>query len=117
MEKKYFEIHCLKGVRSFSGLYFLAFALSTERCGVSFRMQENMDQKNSEYGHFLRGNNVISEILVLERKKYTFLVYYLSSGLNKVMIKYRSFNYGILPKSKNAVILRYFIFEPSFKLR
>ena len=83
----------------------------------SFRMQENMDQKNSEYGHFLRGNNVISEILVLERKKYTFLVYYLSSGLNKVMMKYRSFNYGILPKSKNAVILRYFIFEPSFKLR
>ena len=38
MKKKYFEIYCLKGVRSFSGLYFLTFALSTERCAVSLRI-------------------------------------------------------------------------------
>ena len=38
--KKYIT-HCMKSVhiRSFSGLYFLKFGL-------------NMDQKNSEYGHF-----------------------------------------------------------------
>ena len=52
--------HCVKGVliRSFSGLYFLAFGLNTERCGVSLsysvQIWKNTDQKNSEYGHFPR---------------------------------------------------------------
>ena len=52
-------IHCLKSVciRTYSGSYFPAFYLNTERCGVSLRIQsqvmENTDQKNSEYKHFL----------------------------------------------------------------
>ena len=46
------SLHCVKivGIRSYSGLHFSAFGLNTER----FRMPENADQKNSEYGHFLR---------------------------------------------------------------
>ena len=34
-------LHCVKSVRisSFSGLYFPAFGLNTERCGVSLRFQ------------------------------------------------------------------------------
>ena len=36
----------------FSGLYFPAFGLNTERYGVW--MRENMDQNNSEYWHFSR---------------------------------------------------------------
>ena len=40
-------------IRSFSGPYFPAFELNTERY-YSVRMRENTDQKNSEYGHFLR---------------------------------------------------------------
>ena len=37
----------------FSGPYFPAFGLNMERYLI-FRMWENADQKNSEYGHFLR---------------------------------------------------------------
>ena len=47
--------HCVKNVdiRSFSGLYFPAFGILTERYSpYSVRVRENMDQKNSEYGHF-----------------------------------------------------------------
>ena len=49
--------YCVKSVRiwSYSGPYFPAFGLNTERgaeCGV--RMRENTDQNNSEYGHSLR---------------------------------------------------------------
>ena len=42
------NIHCVKSVRirSFSGPYFFAF-----------RMRENTDQKNSEYGHFSRSDS------------------------------------------------------------
>ena len=50
-----------KVIRSFSGSYFPAFGLNMERYGeirtifpYSVRMWENTDQKNSEYGHFLR---------------------------------------------------------------
>ena len=45
-------------IQSFSGPYFSAFGLNTERYGVrsifphSVKMRENTDQKNSEYGHF-----------------------------------------------------------------
>ena len=44
--------HCVKRarLRSFSGPYFPAFVLNTERCGFSVRSQENTNQKNSEYG-------------------------------------------------------------------
>ena len=47
------QAHCLKSVRirQFSGPYFPAFGLNTE---YSVRMRENTEQKNSEYGHFLR---------------------------------------------------------------
>ena len=38
--------------RSFSGPYFLTFGLNTERYSV--QMRESKNQKNSEYGHFLR---------------------------------------------------------------
>ena len=52
-----FNLHCLKSVRirSFSGRYFSAFGLNAERHSISqysVRMRKNMDQKNSEYGHF-----------------------------------------------------------------
>ena len=36
----------------FSGPYFPAFGLNTERYLYSVRIRENADQKNSEYGHF-----------------------------------------------------------------
>ena len=54
----YCNIHCVKGVCIRS--YFLAFRLTTERYFVflySVRMQENMDQKNSEHKHFLRSDS------------------------------------------------------------
>ena len=45
-------------IQSFSGPYFPAFGLSMEIYRVNVRIQsklgENTDQKNSEYGHFLR---------------------------------------------------------------
>ena len=47
---------CVKSVRigSYSGPYFPAFGLNTERYSpYSVRMRENADQNNSEYGHFL----------------------------------------------------------------
>ena len=56
--------HCVKSVRiqSYSGPYFLAFGLNTERykesqrsiSPYSVRMRENTDQNNSEYEHFSR---------------------------------------------------------------
>ena len=47
--------HCVKCVhiRSYSGLYFPAFALNTE-IRYSVRMRESTYQNNSKYGHFLR---------------------------------------------------------------
>ena len=47
--------HCVKSVciRSFSGLYFIAFGLNTDKYGLySVRMREYTDQKNSKPGHF-----------------------------------------------------------------
>ena len=41
---------------SFSGSYFPAFGLNTEKYGVSLR--EDTDQKNSESGHFSRSANL-----------------------------------------------------------
>ena len=52
------RIHCVKSarIRSFFDPYFTAFGLNTERYLVTPRIQseceENMDQKNSEYGDF-----------------------------------------------------------------
>ena len=43
-------------IRSFSGHYFPAFGLNTERYSVW--MRENKDQKNFEYGHFSRSVKV-----------------------------------------------------------
>ena len=46
------RLHCVKSVRirRFSGPYFTAFGLNTERCISSYatRMRENKDQENSE---------------------------------------------------------------------
>ena len=50
--------HCVKivHIRSFSGRYFPAFGMNTDRysiCPYSVQIRENTDPKNSEYGHFL----------------------------------------------------------------
>ena len=52
--------HCVKSVRirNYSGPHFLKFGLNTERYSVSLRMWENVDQNNSEYGHFLRSDSI-----------------------------------------------------------
>ena len=48
--------HCISVcIRSYSGQDFPAFWLNTERYGVSsysVQMRENVDQNNSECGHF-----------------------------------------------------------------
>ena len=51
--------HCVKSfyIRNFSGPYFPAFGLNTPYLSVLIRMQENMDQKNSECGHFYAVHN------------------------------------------------------------
>ena len=48
--------HCVKSVRirCYSGPYFPAFGLNTERYG----MWENADQNNFKYGHFLRNAKI-----------------------------------------------------------
>ena len=48
--------HLVKSVRirSFSGPHFPVFGLNT----YLVRMRENVNQKNSEYGHFLRSVSV-----------------------------------------------------------
>ena len=46
----------------FSGPYFSAFGLNTEIRSIasySVQIRENTDQKNSEYGHFLRSEENI----------------------------------------------------------
>ena len=48
--------------RSFSGPYFPAFGLNTERCPYSVRMPENTDQKNFEYRHFSRSVGYVEAI-------------------------------------------------------
>ena len=54
-------IQCVKivRIRSYCGPHFPAFGLNTERYSVSSysaRMPENIDQNNSEYGHFSRSD-------------------------------------------------------------
>ena len=50
------SLHSVKSVRiwNFSSPYFSGFGLITERYPYSVRIRENMNQKNSEYGHFSR---------------------------------------------------------------
>ena len=52
--------HCVKSVRirNYSGPHFLKFGLNTERYSVSLQMWENVEQNNSEYGHFLRSGSI-----------------------------------------------------------
>ena len=49
------QIHCVKSVRirSYSGPY-------------SVKMRENTDQKNSEYGHFLRSIDKSKYLITLQ---------------------------------------------------
>ena len=53
--------HCVKSVRirSYSGPYFPALGLNTDRYEVcdDVRIRENTDQNNSEYKHFSRSDN------------------------------------------------------------
>ena len=64
--------YCVKSIRirSCSGLYFPAFG-NTERYSISpysVRMQENTDQKISEYGHFLCSGfhkNIFLELTII----------------------------------------------------
>ena len=71
-------IHCVKSVhiRSFSGPYFLAFGLNTEslhsKAPYSVRIQENTDQKNSEYRHFLHSDRFNSFMHNFEKYPNTF---------------------------------------------
>ena len=58
-----FEYHSKKPLREkcpyseFFGPFFPTFGLNKERYGVSLRVRENKDQKNSEYGHFSRSEH------------------------------------------------------------
>ena len=60
---RFLNAKCVKRVRieSFSGPYFPAFGLNTERyyvsLGIQFEFWESKDQKNSAYGHFLLSDN------------------------------------------------------------
>ena len=60
-------VHCVKSVRirSYCGPHFSAFGLNTERRSIfpySVRMQENVDQNTSEYGHFLGSDRGVARI-------------------------------------------------------
>ena len=54
-----YDSHYVKSVRirSYSGPHFPSFGLNTERYPYSVRIQENADQNNSEYGHFLSSDS------------------------------------------------------------
>ena len=56
----YYNNHCVKSGRisNFSDPYFPAFGPNTEIYGV----QENTDQKNSEYGQFSRSEHFVKII-------------------------------------------------------
>ena len=58
--KPEFYVKSVLCIRSYSGPFFPAFGLNTEISPHSVRMQENTDQNNSEYGHFLHSENVFS---------------------------------------------------------
>ena len=45
-------------IRSFSGPYFPALGLNTERYSISVQMREKTDQKSSEYRHFSRSEKI-----------------------------------------------------------
>ena len=63
MFDRFLNAKCLRSARiqSFSGPYFPAFGLNTERyyisLGIQFEFWENNDQKNSAYGHFSLNDN------------------------------------------------------------
>ena len=83
--------YCVKSVRvwSYSGPYFPAFGLNTERYGVSpysVRMRENTDQNNSEYGHFLHSEKSqkksnLKGNLKIKRNRITIFIYCCLSGI------------------------------------
>ena len=67
-EEKENQANCVKSVRIriYSGPHFLAFGMNMERYRISpysVRMQENADQNNSEYRHFLRSESHYNEVL------------------------------------------------------
>ena len=53
-------------IRSYSGTYFFALGLNTERYGCRMPIlspnAENADQNNSEYGHFLCSESLTNHI-------------------------------------------------------
>ena len=74
-------VHCVKSIciRSYSGPFFSAFWLSTERYVASLRIQsecwENTDQNNSEYRHFAQWLRLIER--VPWQQKFGFLIIFL----------------------------------------
>ena len=99
------KLHCLKSVRirSFSGPYFPAFGLNTERYSVSLPsvpMQENTDQKNSEHEHFLR--SAISFIAYHHPEHY--LVVLELGGLDHFSVSYLLPSYGVNFKIERQIM-------------
>ena len=90
--------HCVKNVhiRSYSGPYFPAFGLNTERSPYSVQVREKTDQTNSEYRHFSRSiwfyvvfrRHTMEHLLNISygeniRKKYEELLSFCHSRSNK----------------------------------
>ena len=77
------DLHCVKGVciQSFSGPHFPAIGLNTgSKSPYSVRMQENPDQKNSEYSHFSR-STFFTIVFVVDFEHYRiYWVIVLSDG-------------------------------------
>ena len=71
-------MHCVKSVciRSYSGPYFPALGLNTEKYSV--RVRENTDQNNSKYWHFLRSDGLWLEAIAVPLFSYDLimLLYY-----------------------------------------
>ena len=92
-----FNYHSVKSVRiwSYSGPHFPAFGLTLRISPYSVQMQENVDQNNSKYGHFLRNVFVIGHVISLKicwRDITAYFIYlglFISSLLRKVKIKER----------------------------
>ena len=71
--KAWENIHCCTNnkcyhIQGYSGPHLLAFGLNVEILHISpysFQMQENADQNNPKYGHFLRNDTFIYKYLCI----------------------------------------------------
>ena len=99
------KLHCLKSVRirSFSGPYFPAFGLNTERYSVSLPsvpMRENTDQKNSEYEQFLRS----AIFFIAYHHPEHYLVVLELGGLDHFSVSYLLPSYGVNFKIERQIM-------------